>query len=378
MTTRRPADQPHERHHRPGQQHQHPRGHQHEHQHGHQHNHGQETPHQQSRWSGLRSRLWHALKPHSHDTAGRVDDVLTRSRMGIRVSLFGLGALLATAGVQLVVALVSGSVALMADTVHNVSDGFTAIPLALAFLLGRRTASRRFTHGLGRLEDFVGLLIVAAMAATAVYTAYLAVHRLVHPAPVTSIGAVAAAGFVGALGNEVVARYRIRAGRRIGSAALVADGYHARTDALTSLSVVLGALGISAGMAWADPVVGLVIAALILVAAAKSGLEVVRRLLDGVDPALVDTARRAAGSGPQVVGVSDIRMRWVGHELRAEVDVEVSGDVSLQSAHAAAAVVEARVRQALPHCGRVTVHACPAGLPIAGTITDQPGARRSS
>jgi cation diffusion facilitator family transporter len=339
---------------------------------------GEKAHHHQAGPSGRRSRLWHALKPHSHDAAGRFDDVLTRSRMGIRVSLFGLAALLGTAGVQLVVALVTGSVALMADTVHNVSDAFTAIPLAIAFLLSRRAASRRFTHGLGRLEDFVGLLIVAAMAATAVYTAYLAVHRLLHPAPVSSIWAVAVAGLVGALGNEAVAGYRIRVGRRIGAAALVADGYHARTDALTSLSVVLGAVGVSAGLAWSDPVVGLVIAVVILVAAWKSGVEVVRRLLDGVDPGLVETARLAAGAGPQVLGVSDVRMRWVGHELRAEVDVEVPGEVSLQTAHDAAHAVEARVREALPHCGRVTVHACPAGLPLGGSVTAQPGPPRSS
>ena len=220
----------------------------HTHEHGHRHR------------SGIMELLHGFFVPHSHDPADSVDDALEASAQGVRavkLSLIGLGV---TAALQLVVVAVSGSVALLADTVHNFSDALTAVTLWVAFVIGRRPASRRFTFGYGRAEDLAGLFIVGMIAVSAALAAAEAIQRLLEPRAVTNLGWVLVAGLVGFLGNELVAVYRIRVGRRIGSAALIADGVHARTDGFTSLAVVLGAVGVWAGFPLADPIVGLLIA----------------------------------------------------------------------------------------------------------------------
>jgi cation diffusion facilitator family transporter len=240
-----------------------------------------------------------AIMGHAHSPTHTHDD----SAAGLRALWISLGVLAGTAAVQAVVAVASGSVALLGDTLHNVADALTAVPLGVAFLIGRRAANRRYPYGYGRAEDLAGLFVVAVIAVSAGLAGWQAVARLLDPRPVHHLGYVAAAALAGFLGNEGVARFRIRTGRRIGSAALVADGRHARTDGMTSLAVLLGAGGAALGWRWADPVVGLLIAALIthvLVGAART---VFRRLLDGVDPALVDEAEAALAATPGVVSV---------------------------------------------------------------------------
>ena len=175
------------------------------------------------------------------------------SREGLRALWISLAILAATAVAQALVVAWSGSVALLGDTVHNLADAVTALPLGIAFVLGRRAPTRRYTYGYGRAEDLAGVVIVLAITASALLAGFAAVRRLAEPQPVEHLWAVATAGVLGFLGNEVVARYRIRTGRRIGSAALVADGLHARTDGFTSLAVVLGAAGVAAGWPLADP-----------------------------------------------------------------------------------------------------------------------------
>ncbi|MGH3619364.1 MAG: cation diffusion facilitator family transporter, partial [Pseudonocardiaceae bacterium] len=221
--------------------------------HGHGHDHGHD-------W-----RLPHLITPHSHDSAEKIDAAMEMSRDGIRALWISLAVLGATAAVQGLVVAASGSVALLGDTLHNVADALTAVPLGIAFLLGRRAATRRYTYGFGRAEDLAGIVIVAIIAASAALAGYQAIGRLLHPADVSHLLAVSAAAVIGFVGNETVARYRIRVGRRIGSAALVADGLHARTDGFTSLAVLLGAGGVAIGWRWADPVVGLAITVAILV-----------------------------------------------------------------------------------------------------------------
>ena len=179
----------------------------------------------------------HTLIPHSHDAADSVDSALESSAIGIRAVKISLVALGVTALAQAVIVVLSGSVALAADTIHNFSDALTAVPLWIAFALGTRAATRRYTYGFGRAEDLAGLFVVAMIALSAVVAGYEAVTRLFHPTQIEHVGWVAAAGLVGFIGNELVALYRIRVGRRIGSAALVADGLHARTDGFTSLAV---------------------------------------------------------------------------------------------------------------------------------------------
>ena len=226
-----------------------------------------------------------------------------------------------TALLQVVVVIISGSVALLADTVHNFSDALTAVPFWVAFVIGRRPASRRYTYGFGRIEDLAGLFIVAMIAISALVAGVESIRRFIEPQPVTNLGWVLAAGLIGFAGNELVAVYRIRVGRRIGSAALVADGVHARTDGFTSLAVVLGVLGIWLGFPLADPIVGLLISAAIVVLLIGTSRDIGRRLLDGVDPGLVEKAERTVASVPGIVTVDDLRMRWSGHRLMVEATV---------------------------------------------------------
>ena len=297
---------------------------------------------------------------HSHDHADHVDDVLADSAAGIRAVKISLIALGATAIAQFVIVAFSGSVALLADTVHNLSDALTAVPLWIAFGLSRRPASRRYTYGLGRAEDLAGLFVVAVIAESAAVAAGEAVRRLIHPAPLSHLAWVAAAGVVGFVGNELVALYRIGVGTKIGSAALKADGVHARVDGLTSLAVVAGAAGVAAGFPAADPIVGLVIAVVIVAVLAVAVRDVFGRLLDGVDPTLVTAAQEALARQPGVQSVHRLRMRWLGHRLLADVELDIDPDRSLSEAHRIVHDAEHALTHAVPKLTEATVHAYPA------------------
>ncbi|MEV7548774.1 cation diffusion facilitator family transporter [Amycolatopsis sp. NPDC089917] len=322
---------------------------------GHGHGHGHSHGHQPRK-----SRLRHLLTPHSHDSADRVDTALETSKRGVRTLIWSFAALSVTAFAQLALVLVTGSVALLGDTIHNFADALTAVPLGIAFLLGRRAATRRYTYGLGRAEDLAGVLVVVLIAASAFLAGYESVERLLDPRPVRHLWVVAAAGVIGFAGNELVARYRITVGREIGSAALVADGLHARTDGFTSLAVVLGAVGVALGFPLADPIIGLAITVAILFVLRDAAKEVFRRLMDAVDPADVDRAERAAAEVPGVLGTRDLRMRWIGHSLRAELAVSVESGLTVTEAHHLAHRVEGRLREVLPRLTEAVVHTEPA------------------
>ncbi len=299
--------------------------------------------------------------PGYDHTHGFVDPSIASTSRGLWALKWSFVALLATALFQVVVVALSGSVALLADTIHNFADAATAIPLGIAFWLTRRAATRRFTYGLGRVEDLAGIAIVATILASALVAASEAVGRLLHPQPVTMLGAVAVASVIGFLGNEAVAVFRIRVGRQIGSAALVADGYHARVDGWTSLAVLIGVLGAWAGYPLADPVVGLLISAAIVWLGAQAGRPVLVRILDGVDTETVETVAHAAGHVPDVREVTDVRARWLGHRLHTELSVSVTPELSVAAAHAVAKAVRHRLLHDVPHLGSVTVHVDPLG-----------------
>ncbi|MFG3719687.1 cation diffusion facilitator family transporter [Streptomyces massasporeus] len=361
----------------PGNGHRHGHGHSHGHEHwpdqghspGHEHRpgrghgHGNPPGHGHGHRHGLRHRMAHLLAPHSHETADKVDSALESSARGMRALWVSLVVLGVTALAQAVVVVLSGSVALLGDTVHNTADALTAVPLGIAFVLGRRAATRRFTYGYGRAEDLAGLVIVLTIAASAAFAGWTAVDRLLDPRPVQHVPAVAVAALVGFAGNEWVARYRIRVGRSIGSAALVADGLHARTDGFTSLAVLLGAGGSALGWHLADPVVGLVITAAIALVLRDAAREVFRRVMDAVDPALVDRAERALTEVPGVRGVGELRLRWIGHRLRAEVAVVVDGDATVREAHRIAVDAEHALLHAVPRLTAALVHADPEPAP---------------
>ena len=310
--------------------------------------------------SGALHRLAHLARPHSHDVAEKVDVAMETSREGMRALWLSLVVLGVTAAGQAVVAARSGSVALLGDALHNVADALTAVPLGIAFLIGRRAANRRYTYGYGRAEDLAGIAIVLTIAASAVLAGYEAAHRLVDPQPVDHLGVVALAAVLGFAGNEVVARYRITVGRRIGSAALVADGLHARTDGFTSLAVLLGVAG--AGLGWdrADPVVGLLITAAIAAVLKDAAREVYRRLMDAVDPELVDRAEGTLRDVPGVRDVTAVRLRWIGHRLHAEAALVVDADLTLLQAHEVGADAEHQLMHAVPRLTSATVHVDPA------------------
>ena len=265
-----------------------------------------------------------------------------------------------TALLQLVVVLLSGSVALLSDTIHNFGDAATAVPLWIAFALTCLGTSRRFPFGYGRVEDLAGVAIVLIILFSAVVAGYQAIDRLLNPRDIEFLGAVAAASVVGFVGNEAVAIFRIRVGRQIGSAALVADGYHARTDGWTSLAVLLGALGVWLGYPLADPIVGLLIAAAILVIVWQSGKTIFTRLLDGVDPAVIDEIRHAASHVQGVEDVAEVRARWVGHRLRAEVNVAVDPELSVSEGHDIAREVNHQLLHHLGYLDMAVVHVDPA------------------
>ena len=299
--------------------------------------------------------------PHSHDTADSIDDALEASSRGIRVVKVSLVVLALTAGTQLAVVAVSGSVALLADTIHNFSDALTAIPLWIAFRLGRRRATDRYTYGYGRAEDLAGLFIVAMIALSAVLAGAESVRRLADPQPVGNLGWVLAAGVVGFAGNEIVAAYRISVGRRIGSAALVADGVHARADGLTSLAVVLGVLGVWAGFPLADPLIGLLITAAIIVVLWGTARDVGRRLLDGVDPELTARARHALEHVDGIGDIDRVRLRWSGHRLTVQACVGIDPEFTVADADQLTRAASTAIRSALPGTGDVEVTMVSAG-----------------
>jgi cation diffusion facilitator family transporter len=281
------------------------------------------------------------------------------SAEGMRALWISLAVLAGTAAIQAGAVAVSGSVALLGDTLHNAADALTAVPLGIAFIMGRRPPNRRYTYGYGRAEDLAGVVIVVVIAASSALAAYEAVTRLAHPRPVSSLATVAGAALAGFTGNELVARYRIRVGRRIGSAALVADGLHARTDGFTSLVVLLGVAGVAVGWDWADPVVGLLITVAILAVLRQAAREIYRRLMDAVDPILVGQAEQTLRATLGVLGVGQVRLRWIGHRLRAECEVIVDSEASAIEAHQVAVAAEHDLLHALPRLAAVLVHADP-------------------
>ena len=287
----------------------------------------------------------------------------------LKISLVGLAA---TAVLQLVVARASGSVALLGDSLHNVADALTALPLWLAFSLGRRAANRRFTYGYGRAEDVAGVFVVLMIALSGVVAAWEAVDRLRHPRGVDHLVWVMVAAVIGMVGNEAVAMYRIRVGRRIGSASLVADGLHARSDGLTSLAVLVGAIGVAVGWEWADAVVGLAISAAILVVLVQAARSVGERLMDAVDPQLVTQAEEVAAGVPEVQEVTELRMRWLGHRLQAEVRMTVDRDLDVAAGHVIADRVEQALMSELALLSGVIVHVNPCDHHIGPVAPPQP------
>jgi len=318
--------------------------------HSHQHSQG---PKWQPTW--LRSKLH--IFGHSHDHRElAADRAFRENEQGIRTIWIALGILLVTALLQMVIVYISGSVSLFADTAHNIGDGLNSIPLLIAFYLARRIPTRRYTYGFGRAEDVAGIIIVISIAVSAVVVLSQSFQRLINPQPLTNLGWVAAAALLGFLGNEAVAILQIRVGRNIGSAAMVADGLHARTDGLTSLAVLLAAVGSWYGYPLVDPIIGILIGIAIVFITWDAMKTIWYRLMDAVDPELIDRAERVISENVDVLETRRVRMRWVGHCLHADVYISVNSDLKTSESHLVAEQVRHVLFHEFPDLSEINVH----------------------
>ncbi|MCF7804270.1 MAG: cation diffusion facilitator family transporter [Candidatus Marinimicrobia bacterium] len=308
----------------------------------------------------------HSHHNHSHDhgnghehTHGAIDPSIASTEKGIWAIKWSFIGLMVTALIQVVIVYLSGSVALLADTIHNFGDAATAIPLWIAFLFARKQANKRFSYGFGRVEDLAGMAIVGTILFSAIVAGYQSIHRLIYPDPMSHVWVVAGAALIGFIGNEAVAVFRINVGRNIGSAALIADGKHARVDGLTSLAVLAGALGTWLGYPVADPIIGIGITIAILKIVWDSAKTVFQRVLDGVDPEIIDQIRHSADHTERVAEVSDVRARWIGHEIRAELSVAVQPDLTIEEGHNIAIQVRHNLLHDLDFLTDAVVHIDP-------------------
>lgn len=301
---------------------------------------------------------------HSHDAHGHIHGIVDPSVFttlrGIWAVKWSFIGLFITALFQGFIVMISGSVALFADTIHNVGDAATAIPLWIAFTLAKRKPTKRFTYGYGRVEDLAGVAIVSTILFSAAVAAYQSIDRLLHPQKMEYLLIVIIASVIGFIGNEAVAVFRIKVGKEIGSAALVADGHHARVDGLTSLAVLFGVAGTWLGYPMADPIAGLLITAVILHIVWTSGKEVFRRLLDGVDPEVIEEIRHAVDHVHGVEDITDIRVRWIGHRLNVEINIAVDPKHSVEKGHEIALEVRHQMLHHLRYLSHVSIHIDPA------------------
>lgn len=341
-------------------EHGHDHSHAHEDLHGHEHGHGHDHGHDHGSgvWGWI-STVFH-LHGHSHQQAALATDrAFLQNEEGIRTVWLALAALALTSIIQIVIVWLSGSVALLADTVHNIGDGLNSIPLLIAFYLARRVATRRYTYGYGRAEDVAGIFIVLSIAFSAGIIFYESIHKLIVPEPLTNLGWVALAAVVGFVGNEAVALLQIRKGREIGSAALVADGMHARTDGLTSLAVLVAVGGAWLGFPIVDPIIGLLIGVTILFITKDATITMWYRLMDAIEPEYMETAESVIADQPGVQEFRRLRMRWVGHRIHAEVYIAVDPHLTTEESHHIAEHLRHDLFHRVPYLAEAVVHVDP-------------------
>jgi cation diffusion facilitator family transporter len=329
--------------------------HDHTHDAAHEHNHGQPK-----NILGWIAQIFH-IGGHTHKHAPlNADAAFNSNEEGIRTVWLALLALGITSLLQIGIVALSGSVALLADTVHNIGDTLNSIPLLVAFYLARRVATRRFTYGFGRAEDVAGVLIVLSIAVSAGVVFWESIHKLFNPEPMQNIPWVALAAIIGFIGNEVVATLQIRVGRKIGSDAMIADGLHARIDGLTSLAVLIAAGGTLLGFPIVDPIIGLLIGVAILFITRDATVRIWYRLMDAVDPSLVNQMEHYASEVEGVEQVVQLRARWVGHQLFAELTVVIDEKVSLVESHRISEQIQAVLKQAIPYLSEIVIQVDPA------------------
>lgn len=302
----------------------------------------------------------HRTHSHRHiHTHGTVDPSILTTSKGLWAVKWSFIGLMITAVLQIFIVYISGSVALLADTIHNFGDASTAIPLAIAFSLARRKPSKCFSYGYGRVEDLAGVIVVLLILFSAIVAGYESVNRFFNPQPIGHLQALAIAAVIGFVGNEVVAKFRMKVGKEIGSAALIADGYHARVDGFTSLAVLIGAAGVWLGYPIVDPLIGMLITITILKIVFDTSKLVFTRLLDGVEPEIIDKVKNVAGSVKGVSEVTDLRVRWIGHRLHAEINASVDPSLSIEEGHEIANSVREKLLENFSYLSSTTIHVDP-------------------
>lgn len=321
--------------------------HTHDHEHGHHH-------HGDSWWEKLAAVLHLPGYGHTHDLPNSQDTIFS-NELGIRTVKQALLLLGLTTLLQAAIYFFSGSVALLADTVHNLGDALNSIPLWIAFVLARRAATKRYTYGYGRAEDIAGLLIVASIAFSAGYILFEAISRLIAPQPIAYGGWVVAAALIGFVGNEAVAVLQIRVGKQIGSEAMITDGRHARVDGLTSLAVLPAVLGSWLNFPILDPVFGLLIGIAIVFITRDAVVAMWFRLMDAVDPHLVEHAEQALLAHPSVKAIDYLRLRWVGHSLHLEASLWISPEIEFSQIAEIQQQLNEALRTDIPHLSEITI-----------------------
>jgi cation diffusion facilitator family transporter len=257
------------------------------------------------------------------------------------------------------VALLGGSAALAADSLHGFADVVTTVFLGIAFVLARRSATSEYTYGFHRAEDLVGILILAFLGSSAIFSARTSAMKLATGSETTFLVAGMAVALVGVVGKELIAYYKIRVGRRIDSLSLVADGKHSRADALTSIGAFAGLLGAYLGYPVLDPIFGFVITGAICLIIFRLGKEIVGRLLDTIDPETLVRIKDAARSVEGVEGVHDVRARWAGHKVFCEMHVTVDDGMSICEAHAVGVGIVEKVKEDIQSVEQCLVHLGP-------------------
>ena len=256
-----------------------------------------------------------------------VDDEGERRQANRAVGVSAVGLAL-TGVVELVVGLLSGSVALLGDALHNLSDVSTSLAVFIGFRASRKTATDRYTYGYERAEDMAGIGIAVVIWASAAFAGYESIRKLIHNTGTHDVGWGIGAAAVGIVGNQIVARYKLRVGTRINSATLVADAKHSWLDALSSGGAMVGLIAVSLGAPWADAVAGIIVTGFICHVGWEVTSDVAHRLLDGVEPEVIETAEKVAAEIPGVRH-AHARARWTGRTLRVEVEGWVDADTTV-------------------------------------------------